>query len=114
MNKFTINVLGYEEDGDWVAHALEMDIVAQGDTFEEAFEALDELIGMQLSFAAFKGDPSLVMQPAPVEYWNILSELKTSRLSALISGRKVEEVGAYRSGGIPWPDSVDPGKFAVA
>ena len=51
MNDVTINVLGYMEDGDWIAHALEMDLVGVGDSFEEAIEALNEFIEAQVSFA---------------------------------------------------------------
>ena len=68
----TISVLGYEEDGEWVAHALEMDIVACAETFDEALEELRELIDMQFSFAAAKRDASLVSHPAPVAFWRIL------------------------------------------
>ncbi len=110
----TINVLGYVEDGDWVAHALEMDIVAVGDTFEEACEELNELIDMQLSFAALKQDPSLVSHPAPIEYWNILNDLKRQRLDALIAGKQSRERDDYRLGGLPWPQAVVPGDFAAA
>ena len=109
-----INVLGYEEDGEWVAHALEMDIVACAETFDEALEELHDLVDMQFSFAAFKGDASLVSHPAPVEYWQILGDLKRQKLDALIAGRESDKRDDYRLGGLPWPQKVVPGKFATA
>ena len=38
--QFQLNVFGYYEDGLWHAHALEMDIVGMGDSFESACEEL--------------------------------------------------------------------------
>jgi hypothetical protein len=65
--QFQLNVLGYREDGLWYAHALEMDIVGTGSTFEAACEELDSLVKAQANYAAYKGDPSLLWHPAPME-----------------------------------------------
>ena len=60
-----LRVLGYEEDGEWLAHCLETDLVGTGSDFEEALAALRELTEMQLSFALFRGQLSLFHKPAP-------------------------------------------------
>lgn len=61
----SLNVLGYqEEQGGWVALALEMDLRGYGETFDEAFEDLAELINMQVSFSRFKGQPELIWKAA--------------------------------------------------
>ncbi len=62
-----LNVFGYLEDGVWYAHALEMDIVGTGATFEEAFADLDGLVRAQIGFAVFQRDPNLLWHPAPRE-----------------------------------------------
>ena len=109
-----INVLGYEEDGEWVAHALEMDIVACAETFDEALEELHDLVDMQFSFAAFKGDASLVFHRAPDKYWQILDNLKHQKLDALLAGKESRERDDYRLDGLPWPQEVVPREFATA
>lgn len=60
-----LRVLGYPKSGKWAAHCLETDLVGYGETFEEALEVLVELTDMQLSFAIFKNQPSLLDKPAP-------------------------------------------------
>lgn len=60
----TFSVLGYQEDGEWVALALEMDLRGYGDTFEQALEDLEDLVAMQIGFAQFKGQPDLIWRPA--------------------------------------------------
>jgi hypothetical protein len=60
----TLNVLGYQEVGEWVALALEMDLRGYGETFEDAFKDLEELVGMQIGFSRFKGQPELIWKAA--------------------------------------------------
>ena len=71
-----VSVLGYIEDGDWVAHALEMNVIGVGDTWEEALSVLDENIQAQISFAKYRGDDSLIFQPAPPEFFEKFREVQ--------------------------------------
>ena len=64
-----VSVLGYKEHGDWVAHALEMDLIGVGDTWEEALSELSGSIHTQVSFAKYQGDDSLIFRPAPAEFF---------------------------------------------
>jgi hypothetical protein len=59
-----IAVLGYREDGDWVALALEMDLRGYGRTFGEALQELKDLVATQIQFAQFKGQFELMWKPA--------------------------------------------------
>jgi hypothetical protein len=65
-----IRVLVYKEDDQFVAHALEMDILAYGKTEEAAKRELETLLENQLSFAACKGVPETVHFPAPKEFFD--------------------------------------------
>ena len=73
----SLRVLGYPEDDSdkWVAHCLEMDLLGYGDSFEEAFKDLGDLVRMQVSFALFKGQRSLLHNPAPARYFEIFNRL---------------------------------------
>ena len=69
-----LSVLGYREDGDWVAHALEMDVIGVGDTWEEALSELDGNIHAQIAFAKDLGDDSLIFRPAPAEFFDMFKK----------------------------------------
>lgn len=70
-----LKVLGYQEDGKWVAHCLEMDLLGHADTFDAALADLRELVEMQVSFAMQKGQHSLLYHPAPVRFFDIYNRL---------------------------------------
>ncbi|HKI86373.1 MAG TPA: hypothetical protein VKA53_06485, partial [Thermoanaerobaculia bacterium] len=53
-SEIKLRVLGYQEDGEWVALALEMDLRGYGETFQGALVELRDLVATQLSFADFK------------------------------------------------------------
>lgn len=65
-----IRVLVYQEDGEILAHAIEMDIVADGESEELAMKNLRQLIENQISFAIQKGDEHLVWRGAPKSYFD--------------------------------------------
>lgn len=67
----TLRAVGYREGRWWIAHCLELDIVAQGDTPQESIVQLIELIGAQLNDATRRGEPGSVFFPAPSEFWNL-------------------------------------------
>lgn len=63
-----LRVLGREiEDRKWAAHCLETDIVGYGKTFSAALDQLFELTEMQISFAIFMNQRSLLDNPAAPE-----------------------------------------------
>ena len=67
--QITLRVLEYEEDGEHVALALEMDLRGYGGTKEEARTELADLILAQFSFAQMKNDPTLLWHDAEPHYW---------------------------------------------
>ncbi len=82
--KVSLNVLGYE--GEWVAHALEMDLRGYGKDFEKAVEDLLDLVKSQIQFAHFKGQSDLIYRPAAPVFWRLLHQLNEERIRSL--GRK--------------------------
>ena len=63
-----------EEEGGWTALSLEMDIRAYGDTPEEALDELSDLVHVQISFAVFKDDPSLIWKRADQIWFDRFAE----------------------------------------
>ena len=63
----SFRVAVYPDEGEWLAHALEADIIGCGSTPDEAIEELRELLECQISFALKRGDLSLIQHEAPAE-----------------------------------------------
>lgn len=89
----SIRILVYPEDGEILAHALEMDIVSCGDTPEQALEHLLDDVKNQISFAIWKGDLSLIYKMAPqeiVDRWEELNRLGLAK-TLIPSGEQTPE-----------------------
>jgi hypothetical protein len=85
--EITLNVLGYLDDEEWTAIALEMDLRGFGPTFHDAVESLMELVKMQVSFAHFKRQPEMVLRPAAPVWWERFAEVRRDHLDAIIRDR---------------------------
>ena len=66
---FTFNVLLKKEDDLYIAHCLELDIVAANTTVARAKKDLIDLIGTQLSYAFSNDNLDNLFHPAPPEVW---------------------------------------------
>jgi hypothetical protein len=63
-------VLIYKEGNQFVAHALDYDLLGYGKTEEEARRELERLVENQISFAAAtKEKPEMINFPAPKEFF---------------------------------------------
>jgi hypothetical protein len=69
VHSLQIRILIYEENGEYIAHALEMDLLGNGGTEKEALNTLCGLIDCQISFARQQNDDSLLLFRAPSEYF---------------------------------------------
>jgi predicted RNase H-like HicB family nuclease len=59
----------YPEDGRYIAHALEIDLVAVGDTPRAALERLIEQLQFWAADAIEHDTVPQLMRPAPAPYW---------------------------------------------
>lgn len=76
----TIRVLIYKEASQFVAHALELDILAYGSSEAAAKKELEALLDNQLSFAACIAKPDVVHFPAPKEFFERWEKANQARL----------------------------------
>jgi hypothetical protein len=60
----------YQEGGRWLAHVLELDLVAVGDTQEGAVSRLLETLRFWSEDAVETDSVGQLMRPAPAQYWN--------------------------------------------
>lgn len=66
---FTVNVLTKKEDGMYVAHCLELDIVAVGSTLDEAQKEIVSTVCAQIDYAFSNDNLQNLYHPAPPEAW---------------------------------------------
>jgi hypothetical protein len=80
-----VRVLIYQEDGEFCAHALEMDLLGYGKTENEAISELFKVIQCQLAFARAKNDDSILRFPAPKEFFDRWEAAHAAALRNLVS-----------------------------
>ncbi len=104
--EIALNVLGYREADSWVALALEMDLRGYGKNFEEAIEDLKELVGMQISFAYFKGQTEMIFRPAEPIWFELFAEARFERIRRIAEKAKNPEY-EIRSMPVPPPHVIE-------
>ena len=69
--EFSLTVLLYREEEDYVAHCLEFDIVnTTTESFETAYTELYDLVISYINYAYENDNTDHLYNPAPAEYWN--------------------------------------------
>lgn len=79
--RIDLRFVAYPDGEGWVAHCLELDLVAQGQSADEAFGNLVELCDFQIETAAQDGDLESIFRPAPSQFWALYSRGKPRRKS---------------------------------
>ena len=98
----TASVLGFLEDGEWCALALEMALRGYGQTFDEALEDLHEAMTMQISFAHFKDQTNMIFHPAEPVHFSLFAQARNDRIMALATSGTAAE-SEYAVAGTPIP-----------
>lgn len=68
-----LHVVFYQEDGEWVAHCLEFDLVGVGATKVKAMELLSGAIETQISESIRTGNLQNLFTPASGEYFRMFA-----------------------------------------
>ncbi len=89
-----IRVLIYREDGEWVARALEMDLLGFGKTEREAVAELQRAVEAQISFAHQTNDASLINFPAEPEFFKRWEDAQKKAMRSEILGDKSVKLAA--------------------
>ena len=69
--RLDLRALVYREDGAWVAHCLELDLPAEGDSPQLAVKNLVDLISFQVSTAIDDANLASIFSPAPPDIWRL-------------------------------------------
>ncbi len=69
----------YREGQWWIAHCLEMDVVAEGDSRFEAVSSIMELCGAKIEASIDDGNVRAIYHPAPAAIWELYARAKKFR-----------------------------------
>jgi hypothetical protein len=83
-----VRVLICQEDGEFCAHALELDLLGYGKTESDAVSELFKAIQSQISFARIKNDDSILRFPAPKEFYERWEAAHAAALKNLVFPEK--------------------------
>ena len=97
-----IRVLGYKEDGEWVALALEMDLRGFGATFSEAVEELRCLMEAQVASAIEAGNPEAILFPAKRKWFRKWDETFRTVVTESLANR-TRRTEDYNLADLPFP-----------
>ena len=68
-----LRVVLYREDGDWIAHCLEFDLIGDGTTKEKALASLSEAILLQLEVSIKHNAPENLFRPAEGRFFRMFA-----------------------------------------
>lgn len=103
MDNITIRCVVFKDPDEtsWTAVALDLDIVTEADSRDAAMAELNELIEIQIGFAASRGEVSSIWKDAPDEYWAKYNEARRFHAAA-IYGQGADSVDEAASD-VPFP-----------
>jgi predicted RNase H-like HicB family nuclease len=90
-------VLGYEEDGKFVAHILEMDLRGYGATVEEAFREVEAMGDAHIEFATERENLDLIFRPAEKKYFEMWEQVQRELFFAEVRMAQMKEQLRSRS-----------------
>lgn len=71
--RIPLRVVFYKEEGNWIAHCLEFDLVGDGDTIQMALERLTEAIFIQVETSVEYDNRANLFTPADGKYLEMFS-----------------------------------------
>lgn len=97
---FHLDILVEMEEGEYVAHCLQFDLVAVAPTADQAIEEIKDLITAQIVFANEHDNLDSIFRPAPPEYWRKLwcakqSSARCQRTDVTVNDRHNEADFCY-------------------
>jgi predicted RNase H-like HicB family nuclease len=71
--RLPLRIVFYKEDGDWIAHCLEFDLMGDGETKETALDQLGEAILLQIQASAENDNPANLITPADGKFFRMFA-----------------------------------------
>jgi hypothetical protein len=86
LENFAVRALVSRENGEFVARALEMDLIGYGATPDEAVKELIEAVEAQITFSLHKKNPSMLIFRAEEEYFKRWEEANVKKVENSLLG----------------------------
>ncbi|HUQ70256.1 MAG TPA: hypothetical protein VM165_12065 [Planctomycetaceae bacterium] len=84
LSNIELRGIVYREGEFWFAHCLELDIVAEGSTAQEAISSAVSLCELQIDTAVANNDLESIFRPAPAKFWSMFfSQTRKSKVPKL-------------------------------
>jgi len=90
--RIPLRVFFYKEDGDWVAHCLEFDLLGDGETKEEALESLSGAIEIQVEEFILSGNAENLFAIAESRYFEMFAAGRDVATGELELSRDIDSV----------------------
>ena len=87
-----LRILVYREDAYWLAHCLELDIVAEGESPQSATKDLIDLCSLQIKTALAESDSVSIFRPAPAEFWKLFFTAKKKKPSKISRNSPIAQI----------------------
>ncbi len=71
--RLDFQVLVYRESAQYIAHCLETDLAAEGNSVKESLENLIDISNLQIESLMAEGDLNSLFSPAPPDIWRMFS-----------------------------------------
>ncbi len=91
-----LRIVFYQEDGEWVAHCLEFDLVGAADNREDAMSLLSEAVGIQAEESFKSGNLRNLFSPADSKYFQMFfagKDIGEGDLQMALTGLDSVEIG---------------------
>ena len=91
-----LRIVVYQEDGDWVAHCLEFDLVGAGSNRKEAMSLLAEAVSIQAEESFKSGNLRNLFSPADGKYFQMFfagKDICEGNLQIVLTGLDSVEIG---------------------
>jgi hypothetical protein len=95
MQAIDLRGVVYQEGALWFAHCLELDIVAEGATPQEAVSNVLDLCDLQIASAVENNDLESIFRPAPAQYWSLFFQAtRKSRVPKRAASKRLRRFDA--------------------
>ena len=71
--RLPLRIVFYKEEGAWIAHCLEFDLIGDGDTQQEAVQQLCEAIVLQMEATIEHKNPANLFTPADGKFFEMFA-----------------------------------------
>jgi predicted RNase H-like HicB family nuclease len=97
----------YQEDGIWIAHCLELDVIGDGATREEALNLLSDAIIVQVEATLKYNSPNKLFHPADPKFFGMFAAGKDVAVGQMQLSRTIDTVTIEEIEAREYPDSVE-------